>query len=663
MPRGLRLEQIGVTEAMLASYADFIWEHSNNVQVRHGDPVRLLQFEAIERQRGNLTDQQMAEVLGLSRDQVLQIRVTLEARSYRRHRYSRLYELGGHRRFRSERFVPHESRDRYSPEAMALRNSLRHDPSLVRKYTENGCWADDTLTRWLARNVARGAQRPAASGPSGELTYGELADSSERFAQGLRALGIRAGDVVSVQLPNIPEFLIAYLAIARLGAVMSTVHMPYRSAEIQTLLRHSRAYIGVSRWKDGDPVAEVLALRGALPALDHVIALGDPVPGTTSFSGLLQSEPDLPGDVGPVPADPFLLLFTSGTSSSPKAVPLTYQMTLGNARMSAPEHGLRADDVILSAAPYTHLLGLYSIHLAMSVGAGNLLLPAFSPPEMLAAIQRYRPTVLFTAPAHLATLENAGLLESGDFSSLRLVIVSGSPCSPRLARAVAARLPEGAFTQLWGMTEIQAGLFTRPGDAPEAAGAGRPSPGAEVRIAGLDDAVLPAGEEGELQIRGSLLFPGYFQNDEANRGAFTPDGWFRTGDLAAMDAAGNVRITGRTKDIVNRGGVKYNPADVEDLIGTHPKVLHAAVVAYPDPVLGEKACCFVVLKGDDAPTLSELCAYLTQRGISKVKLPERLEVIDAMPMTPTRKIIKAKLRERLLGGASPSTARREGDSR
>jgi len=175
--------------------------------------------------------------------------------------------------------------------------------------------------------------------------------------------------------------------------------------------------------------------------------------------------------------------------------------------------------------------------------------------------------------------------------------------------------------------------------------------------------VLPADREGELQIRGSLLFPGYFRNDEANRGAFTPDAWFRTGDLAIMDASGNVRITGRTKDIINRGGVKYNPVDVEDLIGAHPKVLQAAVVAYPDPVLGEKACCFVVVKGEDAPTLPELCAYLTERGISKVKLPERLEIIDAMPMTPTRKVIKARLRERLLGDASRPPVRREGDRR
>lgn len=653
MPRGLSFEQIGVTEAMLASYGDFIWDHSNNVQTRHGDPVRLLQFESIEQQRGNLTDLQIADVLGLSPNQVLQIRVTLEARSYHRHRYARLYELGGNRRFRSDRFVPHESRDRFTQDAMALRNSLRYDPSLVCKYTENGCWADDTLTKWLSRKVAKDARGRAVSGPYGDLTYGELADKAERFGHGLRSLGIRAGDVVSVQLPNIPEFLVAYLAIARLGAVMSTVHMPYRSAEIQTLLTHSRgrAYIGLSRWKECEPVAEVLALRGDLPTLDYVIALGDPVSGTTSYADLLQSVPDLPVGVGPVPADPFLLLFTSGTSSRPKAVPLTYQMTLGNARMSAPEHGLRADDLVLSAAPYSHLFGLYSFHLTLSVGAGNLILPQFSPPELLAAIENYRPTALFTAPAHLAALEQAGLLRSGDFSSLRLIVISGSACPARLAQAVAARLPNVALTQLWGMTELQAGLFTRPGDPLDVTATGRASPGSEIRVADLDDAVLSADREGELQVRGSLLFPGYFQNEEANRRAFTSDGWFRTGDLATMDASGNVRITGRTKDIINRGGVKYNPSDVEDLLGTHPKILQAAVVAFADPVLGEKACCFVVVAGEHVPTLAELCAYLTEYGISKVKLPERLEIIDAMPMTPTRKIIKARLKERLLADA------------
>lgn len=653
MPRGLTKQQIGVSEAMIETYGPFVWEHSNNVQVRHGDPVRTLDFDAIERQRAGtgMTDRQIAARLGLTPDQVLQIRVILEARNYHRGHYHRLAELGGSRRFRAESHVAHEDRDGYADRAMELRGALRFDPERVREFIAKGWWADDTLRGWLARAVAQDGRRLAACGPAGAMSFADLADRSERLAGALYCLGLRQGDVVSVQLPNIPEFLITYLAIGRLGAVMSTVHMPYRVADTRTLLKHTQArvFIGMSQVKDYAPAAEVLALRGELPDLAHVVALGEAVEGAESLADLSRAESRAPAHLGPVPADPFLLLYTSGTSASPKAVPLTYQMTLGNARMGAVEHQFRAEDIVLSAAPFTHLLGLYSIHLAMSVGAANLLLPVFTPADMLAVIESHRPSVLFTAPAHLAALLQAGLLQKADLSSLRLVIVSGSACPPDLARTVAGLLPNGRFTQLWGMTELQAGLYTRPDDPIELAAttAGRPSPGTEARVTDTDDRPRPSGEEGELQVRGSLMFAGYFNNDAANRDAFTADGWFRTGDLATIDEAGNVRITGRIKDVINRGGVKYNPRDIEDVISGHPKILQAAIVAYPDPVLGERACCFAVLRPGEVLDLDQLGGYLAERGISKVKWPERLEVIDEMPMTPTRKIIKGRLRELL----------------
>jgi len=214
--------------------------------------------------------------------------------------------------------------------------------------------------------------------------------------------------------------------------------------------------------------------------------------------------------------------------------------------------------------------------------------------------------------------------------------MSGSACPPQLVKFFAEKAKNCAVTQLWGMTEMQAGLYTRPGDAPEvhATSAGRPSPGTEIRIA-----------DSELQVRGCLLFPGYYDNEEANRGAFTADGWFRTGDLAAIDAAGNVAITGRSKDIINRGGVKFNPREVEDLLAVHPKILMAAIVPMPDPILGEKACVFVQLREKDSTlTLEEVASYLLQKDIAKNKLPEKLVVVPEMPLTPTRKIIKGRLK-------------------
>jgi len=651
MPRGLTFAQIGITESMIETWADTIWNMSNNVQVRRGDPIRKHEFDRIDAERSDLgmSDGQIAAVLGLTRDQVMAIRSLTEARRFNRRSYFELYELGRGRRFNPARHVPLEARGGFRPDALALRGALKFDARQVTRFIDNGWWTNDTLPGWLSKRAQEMPDRVAVSSPAGDLRYAELRACAERFAEGLHALGIGRGDVVAVQLPNVAEFLVTYLAIARIGAVMSTVHMPYRAAEIGSLLSHARAraFVCLSRTKDYEPAVAALALDPRPPALEYVIALGEPVSGARAFSDVSAGGGTLPVELAPAPADPFLLLFTSGTSASPKAVPLTSQATLGNARMGGAEHCLTADDIVLSAAPLTHLFGLYSFHLATSVGAANLLLPVFAPSDFAKSIATSRPTVLFAGPAHFAAMLKTGLLDSTDLSSVRLVICSGSACPPELARAVAAKLPNGKFSQLWGMTETQAGLYTRPGDSIDlaAVSAGRPSPGTEVRITDPDGSPLPAGEEGELQVRGSLMFPGYYDNDKANAQAFAEDGWFRSGDLALLDPEGNVRITGRIKDVINRGGVKYNPRDIEDLLDAHPQVLQAAIVPVPDPVLGERACCVIVVRGDSAPTLDALCAWLLERGIARTKLPERLEVVAEMPLTPTRKIIKGRLLE------------------
>jgi cyclohexanecarboxylate-CoA ligase len=309
---------------------------------------------------------------------------------------------------------------------------------------------------------------------------------------------------------------------------------------------------------------------------------------------------------------------------------------LGNGRLGAAEHGLTAGDRILCAAPLSHLYGLYSLHCAWALGASTVLLPAFTPPELASAVEKNQPTALWTAPAHLAACRAAGLFDQHDWSSLKMAIVSGSTAAPELVRFFAAKVPGCAVTQLWGMTELQAGLYTRPADPFEmsAATAGRASPGTEVRVS----------PEGELQVRGPLLFSGYYKNEDYTAQAFTADGWFRSGDLAE-ERNGYFAITGRSKDLINRGGVKFNPLDVELLLDSHPKILQSALVPMPDPILGEKACAFVTLKpGADAVTLNELVDYLLERRIAKNKLPEKLVVIAEMPLTPTRKIIKGRLR-------------------
>ncbi len=652
LARGLTREQLGVTEAMIATYGEAIFRMSHNLQVREGDPVRNLNWQEIDRQREamGLADIQISERLGLSREQVMFIRNTEESRRFRIGQQAYLMDLGGGKRFRPERVVPFEDRFRYSDDALALRSAMRFDGQRVAGFIAQGWWRDDTLTKWLARHASERPDAAAVVHGGEEISWAALAARVDGFATGLSSAGIVAGEIVAVQLPNIPEFIVAYLAIARLGAVMTTIHMPDRGSEFETLLRHSRAraIVCLGEAKDWSPAAAAVALREAVPTLKTVIALGAPVQGAIGFAEVGSAPATaIRGLPGPAAGDPFLLLYTSGTTASPKAVPHSYHTLLSNARLGVPEHGITSDDRILSAAPFSHLFGLYALHIGWAAGATAVLLPQFAPPDLAHTVERDKPTALWTAPAHIAACRALGLFEKHDFSSLTLAILSGSACPPELVRWLAARLPSCAVTQLWGMTETQAALYTRPVDPLEvsALSAGRASPGTEVRVVTPEDEICAAGEEGELQVRGCLAFPAFYDNAAANETAFAPGGWYRTGDLATMDAAGNVSITGRGKDVINRGGHKFNPRDVEDLLDSHPKVLQSAMVPMPDPVLGEKACCFVALRPGVADvTLEELVAFLAERNIARMKFPERLVVVSEMPLTPTRKIIKGRLK-------------------
>jgi len=501
---------------------------------------------------------------------------------------------------------------------------------MEREYLARGWWADDTLTKWLARHVAERADAPALVFQDSILTWRELQDRVLRTAAGLKSRGVARGDVVAVQLPNTPEFVIGYFAIARLGAVMCTLHMPYRGAEIETLMRHSGARLAICT----PQAKEMFEGRGI------------------AFSEIDQSALLSNGHYEADSRDPFLLLYTSGTTAAPKGVVHPYRTMLGNGRLGAPEHRLTDRDRILCAAPLSHLYGLYSLHCAWAVGACTVLLPVFKPDDLASTVEKQKPTALWTAPAHVAACRAAGLFDRHDWSSLKLAIVSGSMAPPSLIRELAEKLKQCAVTQLWGMTELQAGLYTRPGDPLEmsATTAGRPSPGTEARIS----------KDGELQVRGPLLFSGYFNNPAETANAFTHDGWFRSGDLAEARSASPdgprsaspdgprdsyFAITGRSKDIINRGGVKFNPADVEMLLDAHPKILQSALVPMPDALLGEKACAFITLKpGNAGMSLDEVVQYLLEKKIAKNKLPERLVIVPEMPLTPTRKVIKGRLR-------------------
>jgi acyl-CoA synthetase (AMP-forming)/AMP-acid ligase II len=265
-------------------------------------------------------------------------------------------------------------------------------------------------------------------------------------------------------------------------------------------------------------------------------------------------------------------------------------------------------------------------------------------------LKRTKPTVLIAGPAHIAPCLQQRLFADVDFSALRFVVLSGSTVLAALSGAFEELLPNGRVVQAWGMTELQFGACSRPSDARAVRfeTIGRATPGTELRVADAEDRVLLPGEIGELHVRGCSLFSGYLRNPDASRAAFTADGWFRTGDLASMDDAGNVLLRGRTKELINRGGVKFNPIDMEIAIAGHPAIEQVAIAPIPDDILGERASCFVVLKNGASLSFDELRAFLTERKFAKFTWPEQLTIVPDMPVTPTRKVMKAELVSRYL---------------
>jgi cyclohexanecarboxylate-CoA ligase len=325
---------------------------------------------------------------------------------------------------------------------------------------------DATLRDWVEHWAIETPAAPAVLSEVGNVDYGGLHAKALALAAFLRDLGIGPGDILAVQLPNTMEFVLTYLASGYVGATLQTIHMPYRSGEIEPLLRHSRAkgIVCLAKARDVAPAEIVLSLKRTVPTLQHVIAHGDGAPPSASPFPELSGTPV--GRPLPTPAssDRFLLLYTSGTTSAPKGVPIAYRNFLPNAALSARELKIDNRSILLSAAPFSHLYGLFSVKLALATGAATALLPVFSPPALAGALERYRPTGMFVGPAHMAACLNEGLLTPDRMASLKFALISGSTCPLALARAVQERTANGQVLQLWGMSEMQAGTFTRPSE-------------------------------------------------------------------------------------------------------------------------------------------------------------------------------------------------------
>jgi non-ribosomal peptide synthetase component E (peptide arylation enzyme) len=529
-----------------------------------------------------------------------------------------------------------------------LDHAPRYTEQQKRGFIDQGLWNDDTLASYLEKWARETPEKPAIVAGDRTLSYAETLGAARRFANSLLGLGLGKGDVVGIQLPNLPEYLIAYFGVTMMGGILGTLHMPYRAAEMAPLMNHGRmrALICGAATERYDAPATAMELKALVPTLEHVIVLGAPAPDECHDLGRLIAD-GADRDIAdpPGPDDFALLCFTSGTAAAPKAVLRDYRTITANARNYSPTIELSADDVVMTAPPFTHVFGLCCVACTLWAGATNLLMDLFTPDAFIRGIHDGRPTVLFCAPAHIAATHKAGLFDSHDCGSIRDVVVAGAVCPPDVAATFERYLPNGRVGQLFGMTEVILVMQTPLDAGPETrhSSTGRATIGIEARVAGPDGSPLGPGAEGELEIRGYTVLAGYLDNDAANRASFTDDGFFRTGDLATIDTDGNVVITGRVKHVINRGGIKINPTDIENLITAHQAVVQAAIVAMPDDVLGEKACLFVELAASASFNFGEMTAYLEANGVAKMRWPERLETVDAMPMTPTRKIIKDEL--------------------
>lgn len=474
----------------------------------------------------------------------------------------------------------------------------------------------------------------AAVTVDGVRSYENLRGDIGRRAALLLEAGIGRGDIVGVQLPNTWDFMVTHAALAAIGAVTATLHLPYRERERKTLLD----FIGACAWIGQDGRDGSAMLRN-WPANQDLAGRTSP---RTAMSELGN------------PEDPFAIFFTSGTHSLvPKPCLHSYDTLLGNAVAVARDAGMSSSDVFISASPFTHLFGMLSLHLSWVLGATQVLVEKFAPARFVEQCSANHATVAFMVPTHVRDLVDyldTCPKEAKRDLQLREIRVAGAAVPSELVRAI-RKSSGAAVINHWGMSELGEGCHTHWQDDPEVpcGSIGNPVGSAEIRIMGSDENLITEpGVIGELLFRGCSLFHGYFRNPDATVQSLwvqEDQTWLRSGDLASWRLDGRVQYRGRLKDIVNRGGMKISAMEIEEVVATMPGILCAVLVAVPDDRLGERGCLAVVVDKDTTVSLEQVCQHLEQTGLARFKWPERLVVCDEIPRTPTGKVAKARLRE------------------
>lgn len=530
----------------------------------------------------------------------------------------------------------------------------RLSEQLKRQFEAEGTWRNQTFYQHLEAMAESQPDKPVLVEQARQITYRELKEKVDRCAAWFRSLGIGAGDVVTIQFPNRYEFAVVFFSLELLGAVANTISPDFRRREVEYIIRFSgsKAYVCADSFKGFDYVDMIQSMRHELDCLKLVVVSGGaPREGCFSLGEGLANTPPI-SRAHRVHMDPNAIMrmaFTSGTTGDPKGVMHSFNTTLYAAELVNQEMGVTENEVFLIWLPLGLNWGYLTIVQTVMSGATSVLMERFNPEEALKWIERHRVSFIPTAPASLVSIMNVPNFKSYDCSSLRVVVTGGASAAIETIQEYQKNM-SGHLLELYGMLETGFHTFTRFTDDPEKVNGtiGRVVGKMKLRIIDEDGHDVPDGEEGELAAYGASVHLGYYNNPKANAELFTSDDWFRTGDLGRyVDADRNVKIVGRRKEIINRGGKKFFPREVEEILYTHPAIVHPAMVGVADKRLGEKNCLAVVLKPGATFTLEEAVAYLKGQ-VADYKLPEILQIVDDLPFTPTGKIRRHVLVEQML---------------
>ncbi|MDP2661962.1 MAG: AMP-binding protein [Dehalococcoidia bacterium] len=532
---------------------------------------------------------------------------------------------------------------------------------LAREYLAKGYWEGLTVSQSLDRAVDAYPERLALVHGDQRVTYKAMRLRAERLARGFLERGLQPGDMVTVQMPNLPEYVYVHYALAKIGAITLPAIPQYRRKEMAHILdfSHSVGYVAPSSYGGFDYLKMLDEMRPDLPGLRHVFVVGDPAPpGAHSIRDMLSEEEDravrlyansaVPSLEGPASHDDIAcLVITGGTTGHSKGVPRTHDELLCHARSWARVMGVTPDSNFLVIVPLTHVFGLVEgLYAPLTSGATLILMDRFETADALRLIQKERVTQTLTVPALIVSLIHYPRLEDFDTSSLKAIITGGGPCPEEVIHKAKALLGCDIISQ-YGMSEGTIST-TAPGDPPDVVSVTVGTPhceGSELKIVDDERRTVAGGERGELAFRGPTLFKGYFEDPDETSASFDTEGWLYTGDLCFQDERGNLHIVGRKKDIIKRGGETIMPRELEELLFTHPKIMAAAVVGMPDARLGERVCAYVVPNRGEDITLHEMVRFLKKKGVATFKLPERLEVVEGLPITPPSKVQKNILKE------------------